>query len=97
MHTRIKYDYSGPVGISKQVFRHNGLDLRVVINVEEFYFEIVTNDGQPVVKGGNTKNVAVLKRQAKRALVKYGYEFGSETRNKGTVGINEQTTESIIN
>ena len=89
MHTRIKYEYSGPVGISKQVFKYKGQDLRVVINVEEFYFEIVTDDGLAVIKGGNTSNVAVLKRQAKRALVRHGYEFGAETRNKEVVILNE--------
>ena len=73
MHTRIKYTYNGPVGTSKQVFHVNGVDVIVMLYTDDFYFEIVNSDGAVLMKGGNTKNVAVLKKQAKRALIKLGY------------------------
>lgn len=91
MHTRIKYDYNGPVGFSKQRFRLNGRDLSVIIYIDEFRFEVVdSSDGTVVTKGGNTKNVAVLKKQAKRALNRLGYEFSAETRNRENLSTNEE-------
>lgn len=80
MRLRIRYEYEGPIGISRQTFNVKGQDVRVVIHVEEFYFELVNSQGEALVSGGNTKNIAVLKRQAKRALKKLGYEFGDEDR-----------------
>lgn len=82
MSTRIKYKYEGPIGISRQIFKVNGQDLRIVINKEDFNFEIVNNEGQAVVEGGNTQNYNVLLRQAKRALEKLGYRFHVEKRNR---------------
>ncbi len=82
MHKRIKYDFNGSIGISRQSFRVDGEDLRIVINKDDFYFEIVDSEGSPLLKGGNTKNYNVLLRQAKRALGKLGYIFGIETRDR---------------
>jgi len=80
--TRIKYNYEGPVGISRQSYKVNGKDVRIVIDKEKFSFEIVDNEGAEVASGGNTKNYNVLLRQAKRALIKLGCEFGTEKRNR---------------
>jgi len=82
MYTRIKYEFNGPIGISRQSFRIKGKDVRIVINKDDFYFELVDVNGDVVVKGGNTKNYAVLLRQAKRTLGKLGCKFDTETRDR---------------
>lgn len=92
MGTRIKYNFEGPIGISRQVFRVNGKELRIVINREDFNFEIVDSEGLAVAEGGNTKNYNVLLRQAKRALEKMGYEFNVETRNRNYGVIRKENT-----
>lgn len=88
--TRIIYEFDGPIGISKQVFRINGKDLRIVVDKENFYFEIVDNQGNPIKKGGNTKNYNVLLRQAKHAISRMGYEFGIEKRDRGGLDYRKQ-------
>lgn len=82
MSFRIKYKYEGSVGISRQTFKVGGEDLRIVINKDDFKFQIVDREGLAKVEGGNTKNYNVLLRQAKRALEKLGYEFKTESRNR---------------
>jgi len=83
MNTRIKYNYDGHIGISRQTFKvDNGQDVRIVINKEDFKFEIVDDEGRTLIEGGNTSNYNVLLRQAKRALVKLGHEFGVEKRDR---------------
>lgn len=82
MSFRIKYKYEGPIGISRQSFKVNGEDLRIVINKDDYKFQIVDKDGLAKVEGGNTQNYNVLLRQAKRALEKLGYQFKSESRNR---------------
>jgi hypothetical protein len=82
MHTRIKYEFNGPIGISRQSFKIKGKDVRIVVNKNDFYFELVDNKGDVIVKGGKTKNYAVLLRQAKRALGKLGHKFDTETRDR---------------
>jgi len=82
MHTRIKYNFEGSIGISRQSFRVNGQDLRIVVNSQDFTFEIVDNSGSVIKTGGNTKNYNVLLRQAKRALTELGYDFAVETRDR---------------
>lgn len=96
MSTRIKYNFEGPIGISRQSFNIDGKDVRIVINKDDFNFEIVDNEGQALVEGGNTKNYNVLLRQAKRALTKLGYDFNVETRNRNYGVIRkEETTDTI--
>ena len=98
MHTRIKYLYEGAgdnvMAMSKQNFMLNGRELTIYLYINDFKFEIVDANGAVVTKGGNTKNVAVLKKQAKRALARLGYEFGAETRNRGN---NETENQDSIN
>lgn len=93
MYTRIKYEFNGSIGISRQTFKLNGQDLRIVVDKDAFYFEIIDNVGNSLVKGGKTKNYAVLLRQAKRALNKLGYEFDVERRDRdyGIVKKQEET------
>ena len=83
MIKRIKYDYMGLIGLSRQTFKVNGIDIRVYLDTENFKFELVSEDGIAVFKGGNSKrgNLHVLKRQVKKALEDFGVEFETEQRN----------------
>lgn len=91
MSTRIKYNYEGPIGISRQSFKVDGKQLRIVINKDEFKYDIVDSDGNTVDSGGDTKNYNVLLRQAKRALTKLGYDFHVETRNRDYGVVKKET------
>lgn len=84
MHTRIKYNYEGDgLYASRQVFNVNEKDCIVMLDYNNFKFEIIDiKTKECVVSGGKTKNKAVLKRQAKRALKKLGFEFNVETRKR---------------
>lgn len=90
MATRIKFDYdtdkmvNATYGTSKQQFPINGKLYRLFVHFKDFYFEVVDNEGNAIAKGGNTKNRAVLLRQAKRELQKLGCEFAKETRDRET-------------
>lgn len=90
MATRIKFVYDtnkladATYGTSRQSFTVNGKEVRLFVHFKDFYFEVVDNDGNAIAKGGNTKNRAVLLRQAKRELQKLGCDFGTETRNRQT-------------
>lgn len=82
MNTRIKYLFEGTIGISRQVYGTKNGNARVIIDKENFTFEIVDTDNKPIVQGGKTKNYAVLLRQAKRALVALGCDFAPEDRDR---------------
>lgn len=83
MTKRIRYDFTANIGISKQVYKiGNGDQVRVVVDKENFRFEIVNNNGEAVQAGGNTKNYIVLLRQAKTALERLGCTFSTEQRDR---------------
>lgn len=83
MHMRIRYDFKDNIGVSRQTYgTASGESVRIVIDKENFKFEIVNHDGKAVVAGGNTSNYGVLLRQAKRALKYLGYDFSTEERDR---------------
>lgn len=83
MSMRIRYDFNGAIGISRNTYgTTSGENVRVVIDKENFKFEIVNSDGKAVVSGGATRNYIVLLRQAKRALEYLGCGFHTEERNR---------------
>lgn len=93
MHTRIKYNFEGSIGISRQTYgTTSGENVRIVVDKENFTFEIVNPDGKAIVQGGKTKNYAVLLRQAKRALVSLGYDFSLEERDRDYGIVRKQET-----
>lgn len=100
MNTRIKFKYDtkkledATYGFSKQVFRVNGKEVRLFVHFKEFYFEVIDNDEKVIEKGGQTKNRAVLLRQAKRALVNLGVIFGDETRNRENKAGQEESSKN---
>lgn len=82
MNTRIRYEKDGAFLVSTRVFVVNNVPYKVKLNVVEKTYALIDQEtGAVPVQGGGTKNLTVLKRQAKRALVKLGYNFAGETRN----------------
>lgn len=83
MQMRIRYDFDGPIGVSRQTYgTATGENVRVVVDKQNYKYEIVNTDGKAIVSGGNTKNYIVLLRQAKKALMSLGYTFADEERNR---------------
>jgi len=84
-NTRIRYNRSneGLLVSGRALYAGNDDYVLVKLDTENFRFEIVNAvEGTIISEGGNTKNLAVLKKQAKRALKAIGVEFDEETRNK---------------
>lgn len=82
-NTRIRYLNTNPLK-SVRVFTVGDKALRVSLNVESKKYVITDeNTGSVVVEGGKTKNLAVLKIQAKKALKELGVDFGEEKRDRG--------------
>lgn len=93
-NTRIRYRSIGDgILASRRVFTValDGVDTDVVVilDTDLMRFKIVTvvddvdSDSMEILRGGNTKNISVLKIQAKKGLRELGYEFGTETRARG--------------
>lgn len=85
MAKRIRYDFDGAIGISRQTYgTKGGQSVRIVIDKENFKFELVNHNGQALVSGGKSSagNYIVLLRQAKRALINLGCDFTDEERNR---------------
>ena len=83
MKMRIRYDFEGPIGVSRQTYGTvSGENVRLVVDKVNFKFEIVNPDGKAIVSGGRTKNYIVLLRQAKRALELLGCDFDTEERDR---------------
>lgn len=86
--TRIRYTKDGNLLSSRRVFSVNlndsEISAKVILNTDSMTFTIVDSATDEVLlTGGRTKNLAVLKIQAKEGLKELGYEFSSEVRNRG--------------
>lgn len=83
MKLRIRYDFDGPIGISRASYStaNNG-SVRLVIDKEKGHFEIVDHNGTAIVSKPGSKNYITLLRQTKRALERLGVQFGQEERNR---------------
>lgn len=83
MSMRIRYDFEGHIGISRQTYGTvSGENVRIVVDKANHKFEIINHEAKAIVTGGNTKNYIVLLRQAKKALIHLGVVFSSEERNR---------------
>lgn len=85
MRMRLSYDYKdgGHIGMSRQSFGiKDGGSVKVVIDRQNFEFEIVNHKGEVLASGGETKNYIVLLRKVKRALANLGVDFTQEERNR---------------
>lgn len=85
-NTRIRYDKNG---ISRRTFDvtidGESVSTKVILDTVNLGYKIVdASDVERILlSGGNTKNLSVLKIQAKDGLKSLGYEFETETRNRG--------------
>jgi hypothetical protein len=84
MSTRIRYVKEEDCLVSKQYFRIGDKEYKVVLFENLFKFSIMDSSGLVILTDGNTKNKAVLRIQAKRALEEMGYKFEDERRSEGT-------------
>lgn len=106
-NTRIRYEKVDDNTLtSRRVFElpiNNGTESIVILDTLNMKFSITDIDGKVLASGGNTKNLAVLKIQAKNGLRELGYEFGSETRIKAVAsstvdsGVSEAISAAGIN
>lgn len=92
MATRIRYNTEGTTLVSRRFFTigiqptvDGRLEstIKIVLDTVNMKFSFIdVSTGETVFSGGNTKNLAVLKIQAKDGLRELGFEFDSETRVK---------------
>jgi hypothetical protein len=107
MNTRIRFIYDGEsqgkgktrnnssFAESRQLFKVGDKHVKLYLDLKNFYYEIVDVASNTLIKkGGNTKNVAVLLKQAKRGLKELGCTFDNETRKKEEVQQETETTQS---
>lgn len=82
MSTRIRYVKTSEDGVlnSMRSFETAKGKYKVTLNLNNMSFKIWNVDIEETHEGGNTKNLAVLKRQAKRKLKELGVDFDIETR-----------------
>ncbi len=88
MNQRIRYQKtrSGILTSRRNFTTSAGQTVSVELNLNDKKYRIVdATTGAEVATGGNTRNVSVLKIQAKKGLVNLGVEFAEETRNRGVV------------
>lgn len=86
MNQRIRYNKvrTGVLLSRRNFTTSTGIEVNVELDLNNKKYRIldaVTND--VLGTGGNTKNVSVLKIQAKRGLTEMGVEFAEETRDRG--------------
>jgi len=79
MSTRIRY---GKDGLSTSKFFHptNGARYLVKLDTENKQWMILDDASGLVARSGYQSNLALMKKEAKKALQELGIEFESETR-----------------
>lgn len=85
MNQRIRYNKTAAgVLLSRRNFvTGGGREVNVELNLTAKKYRILdSSTGEQVATGGNTRNVSVLKIQAKRGLTELGVAFADETRNR---------------
>lgn len=89
MNQRIRYN---KVAADKLVSRRtfvtaSGTEVVVELNLGQKRYRVLdAANSVEVSTGGNTRNIAVLKIQAKRGLKELGVQFADETRERQGVG-----------
>jgi hypothetical protein len=93
MNQRIRYNkVSNDKLVSRRTFSTaSGAEVVVELNIGAKKYRVLdAATNQEISSGGNTRNVAVLKIQAKRGLKDLGVEFADETRDRGGVEVENQ-------
>lgn len=86
MNQRIRYGklQAGRLSSRRNFTTAAGREVNVELDLNTKTYHIKdASTGEQVAVGGNTKNVAVLKIQAKRGLTELGVAFADETRDRG--------------
>lgn len=99
-NTRIRYDKNG---VSRRTFdvsiEGEVVSTKVILDTVNLGYKIVdaSNIERTLLSGGNTKNLSVLKIQAKDGLKSLGYEFETETRNRenSSDSVSSSSTEEV--
>lgn len=89
MNQRIRYNkVRAGVLISRRNFVTGaGREVNVELDLNTKKYRILDSaSGEQVSTGGNTRNVSVLKIQAKRGLTELGVQFADETRTRESGG-----------
>lgn len=89
MSTRIRYIETSDKDLKRSsknfLITHNGAPKNVymLLNTETYLFQVRdVNSGDLIASGGNTGNMTVLLRQAKRCLEELGVLFGPDNRKR---------------
>lgn len=84
-NTRIRYARSrtGMLQSRRHFLTDGGLEVMVELDLTNKRYRILdSSTGNEVATGGNTRNVSVLKIQAKKGLMTLGVQFTEETRER---------------
>lgn len=87
MNQRIRYSKarSGVLQSRRNFVTQTGREVMVELDLNSKRYRILDSaSGAEVAVGGNTKNVSVLKIQAKKGLTILGVQFAEESRNRET-------------
>lgn len=87
MNQRIRYNkVSADKLISRRTFATaSGSEVVVELNLGQKKYRVLdASTNNEIASGGNTRNVAVLKIQAKRGLTELGVQFAEETRDRSS-------------
>lgn len=87
MNQRIRYSNArnGVLTSRRNFVTGAGREVNVELDLTNKKYRILdSSSGEQVATGGNTRNVSVLKIQAKRGLTELGVSFQEETRERGT-------------
>lgn len=86
MNQRIRYQSVQGTSVlkSRRVFKTaDGKDVSIELDTASLKFTVRDSiTGEPVLNGGNTRNLSVLKIQAKNGLQSLGVQFAAEARNR---------------
>lgn len=93
MNQRIRYSQvrQGVLKSRRNFAITSGIEVVVELDLAAKKYLILDNvTGAQISTGGNTKNLAVLKIQAKKGLEALGVTFANETRNRGNTELGVQ-------
>lgn len=92
MNKRIRYSKvkTGVLLSRRNFVTAGGHTVVVVLDLNAKRYQILdATSNAEIASGGNTKNVSVLKIQAKKGLMGLGVNFAEETRNRGNTELGQ--------
>lgn len=92
MNQRIRYSKSrsGVLQSRRNFVTKDGQEVVVELDLNSKRYRILdSSTGTEVTTGGNTRNISVLKIQAKKGLTGLGVQFAEESRNRGNTQLGQ--------